>query len=1236
MKEGNKTKNQLINELAEMRKRVAELERSETGPKRRERVLQESGAMYHTFFDLAPDPMAVTDLDTGRILDVNQTFIAWSHYSRDELIGRTTKILQANQEASRLLGLSMEKVRGRAATDAAWRFIREDGTALSVEEYPVTRAVKTLRPLQESILGIERPATGDYVWVLVNALPEFDDARNLRHIVVTFMDITDRKKAEKDLYESESKFRSLAENSTAVIFVIQGEKYIYINPAFTAVTGYTFEDLSSMNFWDLISPDMRELVRSRGISRQRNEEVPPRYDLKFITKSGEERYGSFEATLIEYQGKPAILASVLDITERKRLENAIREREETLRAFFDAVHETIALIDTKGMVILANTVCAERLGITVPELVGTYLYDHFSPDVKELRKAQYERVVATAQPLYFEDTRLGRSYEQYCYPVFDKEGRVSGVTIFANDITARKKAEKDLKESEEKYRSIFDNAIEGIFQTTPDGCFISANRALAHMLGFSSPEETFATITNIGDQIYNNPEERKTHLKMIMEKGSIQGYETRLRRKDGSTLWVSINTHLVKDSSGAIHHYEGMIEDITSRKKIQDLYRIRLSLLEFSAAHSLEELLQKTLDEISGLTESPIGFYHFVGSDQTTLTLQAWSTRTMKEFCKATGKGLHYPIAEAGVWVDCIRERRPVIHNDYLALPHRKGFPEGHVQVHRELVVPIMRSGKIMAIIGVGNKPRNYTEQDIEVVSYLADIAWSITERKRMEETLKESEERYRTAIENSNDGVAIMKGSQHLYVNRKFLDIFGYTDPGEIIGKTTSMTVHPDDLDKVSEINRKRQAGEPVPAQYEFQGIKKDGTHVHIEVSAAKTTFLGETVSLAYLRDITERRHLELQLLQSQKMESIGTLAGGIAHDFNNILTAVIGYGNLLQMRIGEDDPLRVYVDQILTSSERAANLTQSLLAFSRKQVIALKPCKVNAVIQGVEKLLRRLLTEDIELKIALSDKGAAIMADITQMDQVLINLAANSRDAMPKGGSLTIAVQEVTLDDAFIMRHGYGKPGSYVLISVIDTGTGMDEATKKRIFDPFFTTKEIGKGTGLGLATVYGIIKQHNGYINVESEPGQGTTFHIYLPAVAASERTADAVPLPTKGGTETILLAEDDPMVRSLTKEILTMSGYTVIEAFDGEDAVKKFTEQKDAVALVIVDVVMPKKNGKEVYEEVRKTNPGIKVIFTSGYTGDVVIEKGVRDDTVDFIRKPLLPNELLMKVRAVLDK
>jgi CheY-like chemotaxis protein len=256
--------------------------------------------------------------------------------------------------------------------------------------------------------------------------------------------------------------------------------------------------------------------------------------------------------------------------------------------------------------------------------------------------------------------------------------------------------------------------------------------------------------------------------------------------------------------------------------------------------------------------------------------------------------------------------------------------------------------------------------------------------------------------------------------------------------------------------------------------------------------------------------------------------------------------------------------------------------------------------------------------------------------MDQVLMNLATNARDAMPGGGRLTIEAAEIELDNAFINTHGYGQPGAYVLISVSDTGTGMDEATKERIFDPFFTTKEVGKGTGLGLSTVYGIIKQHNGYIEVQSEPGQGTTFGIYFPVVNAKEQTKESALFTARGGAETVLVAEDNLAVRSLTREILTMSGYTVIEAVDGEDAVQKFMEHSDAIAIVILDVVMPKKNGKEVYEEIGKLRPGIKVIFTSGYTGDVVLDKGIRDDMFDFIKKPLLPDELLLKVRTVLDR
>jgi two-component system cell cycle sensor histidine kinase/response regulator CckA len=379
----------------------------------------------------------------------------------------------------------------------------------------------------------------------------------------------------------------------------------------------------------------------------------------------------------------------------------------------------------------------------------------------------------------------------------------------------------------------------------------------------------------------------------------------------------------------------------------------------------------------------------------------------------------------------------------------------------------------------------------------------------------------------------------------------------------------------------------------------------------------------------------LQAQLLQAQKMEAIGTLAGGVAHDFNNILMAVIGYSNLLQMKMDTDDPLKLYVDQILASSQKATNLTRSLLAFSRKQAIELKPLKMPTILKGIEKLLRRLLPEDIELRIISSAPDTIIMADIGQMDQVLLNLATNARDAMPKGGRLTVETKEVELDNRFKKVHRFGEPGRYALVSVTDTGIGMDERTKAKIFEPFFTTKEVGKGTGLGLAIVYGIIKQHDGYVTVTSEPGQGTTFQIYLRAVKVKVQEATDVPVPIRGGTETILLAEDNKDLRGLMREVLTGEGYAVIEAGDGEDGLYRFMEQKDGISLLILDVVMPKKDGKEVYEEICKVKPDIKTIFVSGHTGDVVIEKGVRDGAFDFISKPVSPSELLQKVRSVLD-
>ncbi len=350
------------------------------------------------------------------------------------------------------------------------------------------------------------------------------------------------------------------------------------------------------------------------------------------------------------------------------------------------------------------------------------------------------------------------------------------------------------------------------------------------------------------------------------------------------------------------------------------------------------------------------------------------------------------------------------------------------------------------------------------------------------------------------------------------------------------------------------------------------------------------------------------------------------------------MGYCSILRNRMAEGDPGISYVNNIMSASEKAVDLVKSLLAFGRKQNIEIKHCRINEIVRGVEKLLVRLLPEDINLSVELDESEPVIMADISQIDRVFLNLATNSRDAMPAGGSFVIRTGTVLLDREFMDTWGYGEPGRYVLVSVSDTGKGFDEVTGKKIFDPFFTTKEEGKGTGMGLSNVYGIIRQHKGFINVYSEPDRGTVFRIYLPAVeegeaeGEAERTADSL----RGGTETILVGEDYDDLREIMKTLLESAGFTVIEAVDGNDAVRKFMENRDSINLLVLDVVMPGKNGRDAYDEISRIRPGIRVLFSSGYTGDVVISRGVRTESIDFVSKPLSPNELLIKVREMLDK
>jgi len=469
---------------------------------------------------------------------------------------------------------------------------------------------------------------------------------------------------------------------------------------------------------------------------------------------------------------------------------------------------------------------------------------------------------------------------------------------------------------------------------------------------------------------------------------------------------------------------------------------------------------------------------------------------------------------------------------------------------------------------------------------------------------------------------------------NRGAEKIYGFARQ-EMIGNSLAHLMPEGCEDDLEQILAKTRSGEHIE-HLETLHRRKDGKLINMSLTISPIVDAEGNVTSASTigSDISHRVSLEQQLRQAQKMEALGTLAGGIAHDFNNILTAIIGHASLLNLKLEKNDPLTENVHQILEAASRAANLTQALLGFSRKAPLETKPVSLNAILKKVERLLVMLLKENVSYQATLSADDPTIMADPGQIEQVLINLATNARDAIPSAGVIKVSTGVVDLDEQFVRAHGYGVPGRYASLSFSDNGVGMDESIRTRIFEPFYTTKDSGKGTGLGLAIVYGIVKQHNGFITCYSEPGLGTTFQLYLP-ISTRElerqiKTPEATP---RGGTETILVAEDDEATRNLDRKILETYGYRVIEAYDGEDAIARFKEHQDRIGLLFLDSIMPKKNGKEVYEEVTRIKPGLKVLFTSGYTADTFSDLEVQE--FRFIAKPILPTQLLKMIREVLD-
>jgi two-component system, cell cycle sensor histidine kinase and response regulator CckA len=537
-------------------------------------------------------------------------------------------------------------------------------------------------------------------------------------------------------------------------------------------------------------------------------------------------------------------------------------------------------------------------------------------------------------------------------------------------------------------------------------------------------------------------------------------------------------------------------------------------------------------------------------------------------------------------------------------------------------------------ICWIQNTPVPRRDLEGGLIAYDGIVA-DITERKQAEEAIIKAKEEWERTFDAITDPVMILDTNYRISkANKAMADKLGVSQ-FETVGLTCYRVVHGmEEPPHYCPNTRLLADGQPHSTEMNEPRI---GGNFFIAVSPTYDQTGNLSGCVHYAREINEQKALEAQLFHAQKMEAVGQLAGGIAHDFNNILTAIIGFSNLLEMGMNKDDPLREHVNHVLASADRAADLTRSLLAFSRKQVIDLQAVNLNELIERIRKFLQRIIGEDIELKTSYCKDTLTVNADSGQIEQVLMNLATNARDAMPNGGRLSIEAQPLEMEVDFIKAHGYGIQGDYALISITDTGVGMDETTRKRLFEPFFTTKEIGKGTGLGLSIVYGIIKQHNGYINVYSEQGVGTTFTIYLPLIkkVAKEKSEIACEPPGKG-TETILIADDDPTLRELLEKILGQFGYTVITATDGNDAIQKFRQNSDKIALVILDTIMPNTNGKDAFEQIRMIRPDIRSIFISGYTADIIHKRGMLDEGLEVLAKPLRPLTLLKKVREVLDR
>jgi PAS domain S-box-containing protein len=742
----------------------------------------------------------------------------------------------------------------------------------------------------------------------------------------------------------------------------------------------------------------------------------------------------------------------------------------------------------------------------------------------------------------------------------------------------------------------------GIFMLDPAGHVSSWNPGAEKIKGYEADEvigKHFSFFYSAEDEAAGMPQR---HLQTALEEGRFEEEGQRLR-KDGSLFWAVVTLTSLQDAAGEHVGFANVTRDITERKEAEMTLR---------ASEERFRLLVEGVKDYAIFMLDPVG---------NVLTWNSGAENIIGyKAQEAMGKNqaMYYPPED-------ITEGKPQRELDQAAVNGRLDEEGWRVRKNGDR---FWSNGVLTALYDDQGNVRGF-----------AKVTRDLTERRRNEEALRTTEERLRFLVEGVKDYAIFMldPAGNVLTWNSGAENIIGY-NAKEAIGKNQAMYYPPEDIAEGKPQRELDQAATNGTLDEEGWRVRKNGDRFWSNgVLTALYDDQGKVRGFAKVtRDLSERRGLEEQLQQSQKMEAFGQLAGGVAHDFNNLLTVILGFSDLLIAQLPQEDAKRSSLEQIRRAGERAATLTRQLLAFSRRQILEPKVLDLSAVVNETEKMLRRLIGEDVQLAAVLAPTLNPVKVDPGQIEQVIMNLIVNARDAMRQGGKITIETQNVELHEGYAQTHFEVKPGLYVLLAISDTGSGMTPEIKARIFEPFFTTKGVGKGTGLGLPVVQGIVKQSGGNIEVYSEIGIGTTFKIYLPAV--QERPIlHSRPGPSKPaiGTETILVVEDEDAVRELTALILQGSGYTVLRASSGNDALRQMETRTEKIDLLLTDVVMPEMSGSKLAEALRLSYPGLKMLFLSGYMDDAVFRHGILQDEVAFLQKPFTPGSLTRKVRAVLD-